>query len=108
MKSKQTLAMILICAMAAGVLSSCGQGSSSASSTPAAESSSSSKVTEESSASSEAESAEAELPQSDIVNGEVNQQTYPIAEGLTLEIGKLLAERMRKYKEACDAAGVAV
>ena len=85
MKSKQTLAVILICAMAAGVLSSCGQGSSSASSTPAAESSSSSKVTEESSASSEAESAEAELPQSDIVNGEVNQQTYPIAEGLTLE-----------------------
>lgn len=30
------------------------------------------------------------------------------AEGLTLEIGRLLAERMRKYKEACEAAGVAV
>lgn len=30
------------------------------------------------------------------------------AEGLSQDIGKLLAERMRRYKEACDAAGVAV
>lgn len=30
------------------------------------------------------------------------------AEGLAQDIGKLLAERMRRYKEACDAAGVAV
>ena len=30
------------------------------------------------------------------------------ASGLTQDIGKLLAERMRRYKEACEAAGVAV
>jgi hypothetical protein len=30
------------------------------------------------------------------------------AAGLTQDIGKLLAERMRRYKEACEAAGVAV
>lgn len=29
-------------------------------------------------------------------------------EKLTRDIGKLLAERMRRYKEACEAAGVAV
>lgn len=27
---------------------------------------------------------------------------------LTQDIGKLLAERMRRYKEACEAAGVTV
>ena len=30
------------------------------------------------------------------------------ASGLTQDIGKLLAERMLRYKEACEAAGVAV
>jgi len=29
-------------------------------------------------------------------------------EKLVHDIGKLLAARMRKYKEACDAAGVAI
>lgn len=30
------------------------------------------------------------------------------AEQLTIDIGKLLAERMRRYKETCEAAGVPI
>ena len=86
MKTKKTLAVLLICAMAASAFASCG-GSSSGNSTASTESSK--PASSESSKDSGGESSEAQssTPEvvSDVIDGEVNQQTYPLASGVTLE-----------------------
>ncbi len=73
--------MILACALAASFVS-CGNsgGNSSTTDTSKETSVSESKTSEEA---SESSSETAALPESDVVNGEVNQQTYPLTEEKT-------------------------
>ncbi len=103
MTTKKTLAVLLICAMATSILGSCGNSNtgSTSSSTPAESSTPASESSTESSEASET-GDEASTP-SNIVNGEVNQQTYPIADGITLEFWYPQAGSMAELADFNDS-----
>lgn len=76
MKAKKTLALIMICALAASAFVSCGNQSSTSSDSGSSSTGSSSTADE----SSTGDESSAPALESSVVNGETNQQTYPLTE----------------------------
>ena len=83
MKAKKSLALIMICALAASAFVSCSNSSSDSSG-----SESTSGSTTESTSTADGSGEETSTPElvSEVVNGETNQQTYPLTtESVTLD-----------------------
>ncbi len=79
MKAKKSLALILTCALAATAFASCGNNGGSSTSTSGSDSSASSSVSE-SGDKNDASDSEAPTVTSSTIDGEEDQQTYPLTE----------------------------
>jgi putative aldouronate transport system substrate-binding protein len=102
MKAKKSLALLLFCAMVTSVFASCGDSTTtSTTSTDSSTTASSAESSKESSAS--AESSETTETTEAVVNGEVNQQTYPIADGITLDFWYPQAGSMAELADYNDS-----
>ncbi len=100
MKAKKSLALLLICAMVTSVFASCGD--STTTSTTSTDSSATASSAESSTAST-SESSETTETTEAVVNGEVNQQTYPIADGITLDFWYPMAGSMAELADYNDS-----
>jgi putative aldouronate transport system substrate-binding protein len=101
MKAKKTLAMMLVCAMAVSAFASCGSSSDTTTSTDSSSEAASS--TAASSSDKEETSTPEVVTASDVVDGETDQQTYPIADGITLELWYPMASSMAELSDYNDS-----
>lgn len=89
MKRKKILAVLLAAALLLGCLAACGGDEGSSTTSSGSQSSAADSSSEESQANDDSSNSEGETPSapaSDVKNGEVNQQTYPLtSESVTLD-----------------------